>query len=319
MSEPAAGPAPNMPRATGSRRISWSAVPKTVRAAIERLLGSPVVDTVSQPGGFSEGLAARVRLANGSRAFVKAASSLNAPGVADFHRREIAITRALPRDIPVPRLLDAYDDGTWVALLFEEIPGALPAQPWRRDDLDRVLETVTRLAGALTPSPVDPALLGRPRLGGWSGLPGDARERIAVRFPWAAAHLDELAALEATAASALAGDTLQHGDLYPFNVLLTTDRVFVVDWPHAWVGAAHCDVVTLMSNAAVSGLDPQPIAETHPLTRDLAPERINAFLAVHAGFLVRVAVFVGPEADSSIVEMMTALARASLDWLRVRL
>lgn len=40
------------------------------------------------------------------------------PAVADFHRRETAVSRLLPTGAPVPRLLDGYDDGDWVALLL---------------------------------------------------------------------------------------------------------------------------------------------------------------------------------------------------------
>ncbi|WP_345579018.1 phosphotransferase family protein [Nonomuraea rosea] len=295
-------------------------------AGIERLLGDRVAGAVSQPGGFSEGLAARLRLARGGRAFVKAASTSTAPAVAAFHRREIVISRRLPRTVPAPRLLDAYDDGDWVALIFEEIPGRLPAQPWRRDELERVLAAVTDLNQALTPSPVDGTQLGRPRLGGWAALANGAAgiesatvKRIDALSPWAAGHLDELAALEESAASALAGQTLLHGDLYPFNIMLTPERVFVVDWPHAWVGAGHCDAVTLLAGVSLSGMDPQPIAEAHPLTRDLDPAQVDAVLAMHSGFLLRVAASAGPGTDLNLVNMMVALGLASLRWLRNRL
>ncbi len=309
-----------MPQATSGARIAWAAVPDDVRAGIEQLLGAPVVEAVSQPGGFSEGLAARVRLANGGRAFVKAASSSRIPSVADYHRREATIMEHLPPGVPAPRLLHTYDDGVWVALVFEEIAGRLPAQPWQRDELDRVLAAVTDLARLLTPSPVDEAILGKPRLGGWLGVAQDgAVDRVATLSPWAVEHFDELAGLEEQASLVLAGKTLLHGDLYPFNVMLTADRVFVVDWPHAWVGAGYCDVVTLLSSASLSGVDPQPLAESHPLTRDLEPVHINAFLAMHAGFLLRVAASAGPAADRNLVDMMVALARASLHWLRNRL
>ena len=56
--------------------MAWAAMPHEVTAGIKQLLGSPVVDAASQPGGFSEGLAARVRLANGRRVFIKATSAL---------------------------------------------------------------------------------------------------------------------------------------------------------------------------------------------------------------------------------------------------
>ncbi|MEU8357133.1 phosphotransferase [Nonomuraea sp. NPDC048882] len=147
---------------------------------------------------------------------------------------------------------------------------------------------------------------------------GAVRERLAAISPWAARHLDDLAALEERTAPALTGRTLLHGDLYPFNLLLHERRVFVVDWPHAWVGAAHCDVVTLLAGVSLSGLDPQPIAERHPLTRDLDPAQIDAVLAAHSGFLLRTAASVGPGTDRRLVDMMTALGLASLRWLRNR-
>jgi hypothetical protein len=247
-------------------------MPDEVTAPIERLLGSKVVSAVGQPGGFSAGLAARVRLANGGRWFVKAANSVTAPAVATFHRREIVISQRLPGEAPAPRLLDAYDDGVWVVLAFEDVPGHLPAQPWRRHDLDRVLTTVTELARALTPSPVDQTLLGPPRLGGWLALADEAPvKNLEQLSPWAVDHLDTLTALEENAS--VAGTTLLHGDLYPFNIMLTADRVFVVDWPHAWIGAAHCDVVTLLSSASLSGIDPQPIADRRPPPADPRPRR----------------------------------------------
>ncbi|MFI1336896.1 aminoglycoside phosphotransferase family protein [Streptomyces sp. NPDC020845] len=316
--DPAAA-APGLPSATGSRRMAWAAMPRELTVRIERLLGSPVATAVSQPGGFSEGLAARVRLANGGRAFIKAASSSTAPAVADFHRREIAVSRRLPPEASAPRLLDAHDDGTWVVLVFEEIQGHLPAQPWRPDELDRVIAAVADMATALTPSPVEPAILSKPRLGGWPALAEDAAARAKVEelSPWAARHFDELAALEANAS--LDGDTLLHGDLYPFNVMLTADRVFVVDWPHAWVGPRHCDLITLLSSASLSGVDPQPIAESHPLIRALDRVHVDSVLAAHAGFLLRSAASAGPGTDRNIVAMMTALGLASLRWLGRRL
>ncbi|MFI7127112.1 aminoglycoside phosphotransferase family protein [Nonomuraea sp. NPDC050153] len=295
-------------------------MPAEVRAAIEKLLGSRVVGAAGQPGGFSEGVAARLRLADGGRAFVKAVSSRVAPGVARFHRREIEVSRRLPGDVPAPRLLDAYDDGTWVALVFEDVEGRLPAQPWRRDELDRVLAAATGLARVLTPSPIDPAALARPRLGGWRALADEGGAgRLASVSPWAGDHLDELVTLEEAAPAALAGETLLHGDLYPFNIMLTPERVLVIDWPHAWVGAAHCDVLTLLSSASLSGVDPQPPAQEHPLTRDLGPETINAFLAAHSGFLLRLAANAGPGVDRRLIDMATALGTASLHWLRQRL
>jgi hypothetical protein len=59
------------PPATGLR-LEWAEIPDDVRSQIEDLLGGSVVEARSQTGGFSPGVAARLRLAGGGRAFVKA-------------------------------------------------------------------------------------------------------------------------------------------------------------------------------------------------------------------------------------------------------
>ncbi|HMG30563.1 MAG TPA: hypothetical protein VK585_10640 [Jiangellaceae bacterium] len=78
-----------VPPAAGVR-AEWPDLPAGVRAGIEDLLGAPVVAAVNQAGGFSPGLAARVRCADGSRAFVKQ------PGP--------------NAGVAVPRLRATYDD-----------------------------------------------------------------------------------------------------------------------------------------------------------------------------------------------------------------
>ncbi|MFJ6199208.1 aminoglycoside phosphotransferase family protein [Micromonospora sp. NPDC092111] len=308
-----------IPSMTGSRRIAWAAMPTKVKASIEELLGSTVVNAVSQPGGFSEGVAARLHLATGQNVFLKAVNSLTAPDVARFHRQEGSITQRLPSDVPVPRLLHIYDDGTWVALLFEYINGSLPAQPWRGDELNQVLTTVTAMALALTPSPISASAAAQPRLGGWSHLAAPTQLTTLTRLsPWAAEHLNDLIRMETAAAETISGDTLLHGDLYPFNILLTAASPYVIDWPHAWVGPRHCDVLTVMSTAVTSGLDPEPFVESNPLTRHLHPYEIDTYLTAHAGFLARLAITAGPAADPHLINMATALGQASLRWLRRR-
>src|SRR5580658_2549048 len=90
------------------RRPPWSQIPAPLRAEVERQLGGRVLAAVTQPGGFSPGVAARLRLDNGGRAFVKAVGDLNpeAPGI---HRAEAAITAALPASTPAAHLLGFLD------------------------------------------------------------------------------------------------------------------------------------------------------------------------------------------------------------------
>ena len=106
------------------------------------MLQGEVAAATSQRGGFSDGLAARLVLSDGRRAFAKAVDTAAAPGVGSFHRREIAVAGGLPYGVPAARLLGSYDDGEWVALVLEDIEGTLPQQPWHEANLS---ECFTRL------------------------------------------------------------------------------------------------------------------------------------------------------------------------------
>jgi hypothetical protein len=124
------------PRARG-QRISWQRVPGHVHRAVETALGAAVVEARTQEGGCSPGCAARLRLANGSAAFVKALSVELHRDSVELYRCEAAAMPHLTAGLPVPRLLDIYDDGEWVALLYEDIDGRHPAGSSRHPGLRR--------------------------------------------------------------------------------------------------------------------------------------------------------------------------------------
>src|SRR5207237_10414719 len=100
------------PPAQGAR-IPWEAVPEGVREAVETGLGSRVADSVTQPGGFSPGVAARLRLDDGRTAFVKAVGSEPNPESPDFHRSEESVAAALHPTTQAPKYLFVLDDGSW--------------------------------------------------------------------------------------------------------------------------------------------------------------------------------------------------------------
>lgn len=222
------------PPAEGAR-VAWQDVPRPVREAIERVCGAPVTEAHTQQGGFSPGVAARVRCADGTRCFVKAASADINPDTPRLHRREASVLADLDPLIaagrlPVPRLWGTAELGQWFALVVDDVDGRQPALPWRDAELDSVLAALDRLADVLTPAPTTaPAIADR--LGadftGWGTLslaPDD--DRI---DPWSRARLTELAALEATWAAHAAGPTLLHADIRADNLLLASDGVMVVD------------------------------------------------------------------------------------------
>ena len=212
------------------------------------------------PGGFSPG--ATAVLACPRRAvFVKAVGADLNPDAPDFHRQEAAVSAALPGPRRLPRLLDSYDDGDWVALAFVAVDGRAPAHPWDPVELHAAIDALSELHAAPDPEPGrrGPSAADRPAglFGGWGAMAG--RPGPDGVDPWARRNLDALADLEARWPEAVAGTTLLHSDVRSDNLLLTPDGVVFVDWPHACVGAPVFDAVAWAPSVVLEG-GPEPEA-----------------------------------------------------------
>ncbi|MER7725979.1 aminoglycoside phosphotransferase family protein [Streptomyces sp. NPDC096323] len=308
------------PPATGVRH-DWADLPHAVRNAVQDILGAPVVEARSQSGGFSPGVAARIRLADGRRAFVKAVSAEVNRDSPDHHRAEARNTAVLPPHAPVPKLLGVYDDGTCVALVLEDIEGRQPRVPWDPAELERVLAAVGDLSRTLTPAPVDApdAAVGKTTMfTGWRTL--YAAGGSPQLDPWAARRLGALAELESGWAEHAAGDSLVHGDLRADNILLTADRVVFVDWPHAVRAAPWFDLLAMLPCvAAQGGPHPEALFTAHPLGRDADPTGVTAVLAALAGYFVAHSLRPNPPGLPTLRAFQAAQGAAALDWLRHRL
>ena len=309
-----------MERAQGVR-VEWDELPLRVRTAVEERLGSRVVEAHNQSGGFSPGIAARIRTDNGTRVFLKALSPEQNPVAPDVHRREAFIAAALPPEAPVARFLWMHDEGEggWVVLAFEDIDGHLPTLPWRPDELDRVVAAIAALHAALTPSPLDLPPVGEKiaaGLNGWQYLRGDEPGLDA----WSRRHLDTLVHLEAEAPGAAAGETLLHVDLRADNILLTPDRVVIVDWPGAAVGAAWVDMIGMAPSVELEGgPDPAQFFAMHPSARVAEPWKVDAVLATVAGYFTVNALQPAPLGLPTLRAFQAAQGEVARRWLAQRL
>jgi aminoglycoside phosphotransferase (APT) family kinase protein len=318
------------PPAEGAR-VAWHDVPEPTRTAIEEACGAAVIEARTQPGGFSPGVAARVRCADGGRWFVKAASAELNPDAPGFHRQEARVLAdldalILTRRLPVPRLRGTVADGPWFALVIEDVDGRQPVLPWRDPELDLVLAALDRLAETLTPAPamVMSAVPGIAEFlaadfSGWRALaktPGDDR-----LDPWSRARLDELAALEATWAAHAAGGTLLHCDIRADNLLLTSegapgDRVMVVDWPHACRGAAFVDLVCFAPSVAMQGgPGPAELLARSRVGRSVRHESLAAVVCALAGYFTERSLQPPPPGLPTVRQFQAAQGEVTRRWL----
>src|SRR6266568_5791148 len=241
-------------------RLRWGDLPETVRASATSALGAGVTSDLPQTGGFSPGLASRLVLDDGQRVFAKAINTARNPRSPGLYRREIKVMAALPALVPAPRLRWSYDDGDWVMLVLDDVEGTMPTQPWDRHEFALVWTALEHLSETLTPAPIAAVSIVddlAENFRSWHTITADPA--LAARLdPWAQQNLARLVELESGWAAAARGQTLLHADLRADNLLITRDnRVMVVDWPYAVIGATWVDgVLFLPSVAATSSIDP---------------------------------------------------------------
>lgn len=302
-------------------RITVDDLPDAVRARLDEVLGAPVVEHVSHPGGFSPGTADKVTSADGTVAFVKAVHADLNPDSPGIHRAEARVMAALPDTIPVPRWIDGFELDGWVVLVEEYVPARHPVLPWTAATFAPVLDATLALADRLTPAPLPDLRTASEqarRMGnGWASLAGAPPADL---DPWIAARLDELAARVERSLAALDGDTLCHWDLRADNILLRDDgEVVFIDWPWALRGARWLDAVLLTSEFAVEGGTP---AETDAYLRLIAghtnadPAAFVGALAWVAGFLTHRSRTPAPPGLPTLRAFQRRWADGLTAWLR---
>ncbi|MEU4694998.1 phosphotransferase [Actinoplanes sp. NPDC023714] len=275
---------PEVPYDATSVRPAWNDLPRRVREAISRRLGSPVAAARSAGGGFTRAFAAVLTTEAGTSAFVKAAP-LREP-TSEWYAREAAITHALPATIRAARPLWTIAEAGWFVLALETIDGRIPPLPWPAAHLEAALESWRVAAEALseggsTDLPRLPDIL-RHEMSWWqlieSGhepMPSTALGTIAP------ARLHELAALERRLPDLAAGTGMCHGDLRIDNVMIDgSGAAWLCDWTWPCLGAPWYDTVTLLISAFASGLD----ADGYIRKWDPPPGGVDGALAALAGY-----------------------------------
>jgi Ser/Thr protein kinase RdoA (MazF antagonist) len=310
-------------RAT-ARRPQWADLPVSARDAIAFRLGSEVISTSSTGIGFTPGFASRLDLADGRRVFVKAASEADDArygwALSEAYREEIRKLRALSSELPAPALLWTVDDHIadvrWVILCFEYIEGAPPRRPWQLDELRLVIDALARLAPLVAEAPDG------------LDLPLFAEEFHEVEA-WVARvierdgssqRLEEVATLARESLTRCSGTAVAHLDLRDDNILIGRGgQVWICDWNWPLLGAPWLDLVTLLLAAAGDGLDADTVLASHPLSRDVEPRSIDAWLGTLWLYFTTSMELPVPAHSPHLRDHQLWYADATGDWLHHRL
>jgi hypothetical protein len=260
-----------------ARRLDWVHLPPAVRAAVEKRLGTRVVESRSCAAGYTPGLASVLLCADGSRLFLKAASTKAQKVAADAYRIEARRLRTLPPSVPAPRLQWTFEIEDWVVLGIEHVESAAPQRPWTPADLTACSEMLVRAAAALTPAPG----LGVPTYAEETGTWADLWQTRLGHLP----HAAECADLAARIGEVSAGETLVHCDVRDDNLLIDADGgVWLCDWNWPVRGAAWLDSLHLLLGPRGDGLDVEAHIGAHPLLADVPAEDIDTVLAHLLGY-----------------------------------
>jgi len=224
--------------------------------------------------------------------------------------------RSIPPNPMVARLHATYDDGEWIALLFEDIDGRHP-DLCARADTDLVGAAIDDLTNVCTPSP-------------WPGAQRlDAAARVQTSWwpqadhvpRWLMGHRDDLEAFQRRLVPAVEGSTLCQRDVAADNILITADRVVFIDLAWVSLGAAWVDTMHLACAAVADGLpvrDADAVLARGRHARGIGAEVLTGYLANLAGAAYVKARRADPHNLPALQEFRRSRADALLTWLRSR-
>ena len=303
---------PDVPHGRTAVRLEWRFLPREVRSLVESRLEGPVVEAVSQGGGYTPGFASVLTTSRGDRTFVKAASKAAQREIAESYAEEGRKLAILDGAIPAPRLLWTHEDDGWVVLGLEAVDARQPKRPWRPAELDRALDLAEQIAAATVHPPEDLQL--QPIT---NDLPALVRGWDDVPEGWP--HHAEAARLAAELPALPDAQRFVHSDLRDDNILFVADgRTLACDWNWPALGPAWLDLVVLLVSAHGDGLDADSYLHVRNLTRDVPPDAVDVWLAALCGFMLSTRTRPVPPSSPHVRQHANWYAEAAWSWLAQR-
>jgi hypothetical protein len=283
-----------------------------VADAVRRATGKRVVSCVplTRTGGYTRALRALASFADGSTAFLKAATESDTAG---WITREIAVYETLGEKPFLPRFYGAAKraESDLPVLVLEDLTGAHWGPPWRDGDIKRVLDTLAavRACAPLFPDRFLPSQEAeRGALASWHKVAADPEPFLSLGFcsqAWLESALPTL--LQADATALLDGTDLVHQDVRSDNLCFPGDgRAILVDWNWACYGNGQLDI---------AGWLPSLHREGGPSPETILPDQPE-LAAILAGYWAARAGLPSPDFDTTgrIRAVQKAQLSTALPW-----
>jgi len=247
---------------------AWSAVPASVKAQTEALLGHRVTRAVRAYGGYGPSATFVLSLADGRRAFFKGTYPLpEDSGVKWMLEEEERVYLELGERIGpwAPAFLGSFRSDGWLVVLIEAIAGeTMP--PWSDDQVRRAARSYAEFH-ASTVSQQLPSWLPRDMhfelSGFWAQLiaaeegllatAGVAGADSSAAETWLRGNAGHLAEAERPLSGEIERTALLHFDTRSDNIRLQADLLRVFDWPFACVGPPEVDLVAFAQSIESEG------------------------------------------------------------------
>jgi hypothetical protein len=269
------------------------------------LLHQPVLHLERIQRGYTPTLRLRAWLQDGSTVFIKNAVSELTAG---WLRQENHAYTYLAGKSFIPRRI-AFDEGDakrgeFPCLVLEDLSTAVWPPPWTHEQIGKVIETLTEVAGCSIPA-LAPLNLNNYLQQGWQAIAEDPQPFLSlgmVTTRWLEQALPVL--LSVDVAAALRGDALVHRDVRSDNLCFLGNRAVLVDWNLACTGSPRFDLASWLPSLENEG---GPPPETFmPAVPEYAAV-ISGFFAARAGRPVI------PDAPY-VRDVQKAQLRSALPW-----
>ena len=237
--------------------MSTDAAPPYLVAIIEETLARKAIEFSQPDCGLSAAHRFSVRLDDGSRVFVKAATDEDTN---EWLRTEHLVLSTMSHEL-MPRVVAWVEPvGGWPVLIAEDLshaywPASHAGVTWRSGDVDLLFAAIEQLS-SLPANPQLSAMENR-TTSIWSSIAAKPEFFLTLELcsaRWLGDAIDTL--IDAERNADVTGDAFVHGDIRSDNICIQGTQVKFVDWSHAARGSSTYNLAQVLPTLHLEGGPP---------------------------------------------------------------